>query len=196
PRITLIPYTPLFRSDRWEIEQTGIVGVMDDQTAINLDYLLRQQGSFNPNVVRRDPTPADILAFEGTGLAPAGEVLYVNAAFTNLLPLLVSGVDFGVVYQKDLGMFGSLDLNFNATKLTDFYQDADEVRTTLLQARQQGLINPGVPVSGAADLIGVNGNPEWKWTLSATLEVDKWQIGFMTQYIDSVIQDAVLDANL
>src|SRR5690606_17420801 len=97
---------------------------------------------------------------------------------------------------KDLGMFGSLDLNFNATKLTDFYQDADEVRTTLLQARQQGLINPGVPVSGAADLIGVNGNPEWKWTLSATLEVDKWQIGFMTQYIDSVIQDAVLDANL
>lgn len=185
-----------FTVDRWEIEQTGIVGVMDDQTAINLDYLLRQQGSFNPNVVRRDPTPADILAFEGTGLAPAGEVLYVNAAFTNLLPLLVSGVDFGVVYQKDLGMFGSLDLNFNATKLTDFYQDADEVRTTLLQARQQGLINPGVPVSGAADLIGVNGNPEWKWTLSATLEVDKWQIGFMTQYIDSVIQDAVLDANL
>jgi iron complex outermembrane recepter protein len=185
-----------FTLDRWEIEQSGIVGVMDDQTAINLDYLLRLQGGSNPNVVRRAPTPADVLAYEGTGLTPAGEVLYVDAAFTNLLPLLVSGLDMGAVYQTDLGRFGSLDLNINATKLMDFYQDADEVRLTLLKARQDGVINPGVPVTGATDLIGANGNPEWKWTVSATWEMEQWQVGFMTQYIDSVIQDAVLDANL
>ena len=185
-----------FTLDRWEIEQEGIVGVMDDQTAINLDYLLRLQGGFNPNVVRRDPTPADVLAFEGSGLAPAGEVIYVDAAFTNLLPLLVSGLDMGVMYQTELGRFGSLNLNLNATKLMDYYQDADEVRTTLLQASQDGILNPGVPVTGATDLIGANGNPEWKWTVSATWEREQWQVGFMTQYIDSVVQDSVLDANL
>jgi hypothetical protein len=44
--------------------------------------------------------------------------------------------------------------------------------------------------------MGRNGNPEWKWTLSSTWTMDEWQVGFMTQYIDSVIQDSVLDANL
>ncbi|MDO9521451.1 MAG: TonB-dependent receptor [Pseudohongiella sp.] len=185
-----------FTVDRWEIEQSGIVGVMDDQTAINLDYLQRLSGGSNPNVVRAMPTPADDLAYQGTGLTPVGEVLYVNAAFTNLLPLLVSGIDVGVVYEKDFDRIGNLNLNLNATKLTDFYQDADEVRTTLLKARQDGVINPGVPVTGATDLIGQNGNPEWKWTLSATWSLASWQVGFMTQYIDSVVQNAVLDANL
>ena len=185
-----------FTVDNWEIEQSGIVGVMDDQTAINLDYLLRLTGGSNTNVVRREASPADVLAFAGTGLTPAGEVLFVNAAFTNLLPLLVSGIDVGVVYERELGRFGTLDMNLNATKLTDYFQDADEVRLTLLAARQAGVINPGVPVTGATDLIGRNGNPEWKWTLSSTWTMDEWQVGFMTQYIDSVIQDSVLDANL
>ena len=32
--------------------------------------------------------------------------------------------------------------------------------------------------------------------MSSTWTMDEWQVGFMTQYIDSVIQDSVLDANL
>src|SRR3989338_2080456 len=73
--------------DRWSIEQTGIVGVLDEQSAMNLDYLARLYGGTNPNVVREAPTPAEIQAFAGTGLTPAGEALYINSAFSNLSPL-------------------------------------------------------------------------------------------------------------
>ena len=180
--------------DRWNIQQTGIVGVLDEQSAMNLDYLARLSGGTNPLVGRAAPTPAEIAAFAGTGLAPAGEVLYVNAAFTNLRPLEVGGVDFGLVYQNEFGELGDLTLNLNVTKLEDFFQEADPQQQILLDAKTAGVINAGVPLTGFSDLIAQAGNPEIKWTLSATWSRGPVQVGFMTQYTDDVIQPTVLDA--
>ncbi len=180
--------------DRWNIQQTGIVGVLDEQSAINLDYLARLSGGTNPLVGRAAPTPAEVAAFAGTGIAPAGEVLYVNAAFTNLRPLEVGGIDFGVVYQNEFGDLGDLTLNFNVTKLEDFFQEAAPQQQILLDAKTAGVINPAVPLTGFSDLIAQAGNPEIKWTLSATWSRGPMQVGFMTQFTDEVLQPTVLDA--
>ncbi len=180
--------------DRWNIQQTGIVGVLDEQSAINLDYLARLSGGTNPLVGRAAPTPAEVAAFAGTGIAPAGEVLYVNAAFTNLRPLEVGGIDFGVVYQNEFGNLGDLTLNFNVTKLEDFFQEAAPQQQILLDAKTAGVINAAVPLTGFSDLIAQAGNPEIKWTLSATWSRGPLQVGFMTQFTDEVLQPTVLDA--
>jgi outer membrane receptor protein involved in Fe transport len=186
----------IFTVDRWKIEQTGIIGVLDEQSAMNLDYLYRLHGSSNPLVVRAEPTPAEIEDFQGAGLTAAGEVLYVDAAFSNLLPLEVAGIDFGLVYDNGFDQYGDLRVNVNATKLTKFYQSPSQEQQILLNASQAGELNPGVPVTGAADLIGQGGNPEWKWTLSVTWIKHPWQIGFFTQYTDEVQQSDILDAGL
>ncbi|WP_209338030.1 TonB-dependent receptor domain-containing protein, partial [Klebsiella pneumoniae] len=80
-------------ADFWSIKQTGIVGQFGAQNALVLDYLLRLQGSSNPNVIRAAPTADDTPVFTGTGLAPAGVVTRINDQFVNLLPQTVQGVD-------------------------------------------------------------------------------------------------------
>lgn len=186
----------VFTVDRWRIEQEGIVGVPSDVDAIALDYLLRMQGSSNPAVVRDTPTPQEIADFAGTGLAPVGEILYVNLDFQNLLPLEVEGIDFGLVYDVKLGPIGDLRLNVNATKLLKYYQDPSSEQLEIMAGVDAGTINAAVPVVRAADLIGSNGNPEWKWTVSATWSKDNWQVGAFTKYTDEVYQTTVLDADL
>ncbi|HEX7694679.1 MAG TPA: TonB-dependent receptor, partial [Sphingomonas sp.] len=64
-------------ADYWEIKQKGIVGQFGGSNALVLDYLLRQQGSSNPNVVRAAPNADDVAFFAGTGIDPAGQVLSI-----------------------------------------------------------------------------------------------------------------------
>ncbi|MEE4383874.1 MAG: TonB-dependent receptor [Pseudomonadales bacterium] len=181
--------------DRWSLEQTGIIGVLDEQQAIDLDYLFRLRGSTNPNVIRAAPTPAEIASFAGTGLEPAGEILGVNAAFTNLLPLELSGVDVGVVYNNFWDGFGDLSVSLNVSHIDEFFQSPAPPQQILIDAAASGELNEGVPVTGAADLRQENGNPELRWTLSATWSKGPWQVGYLTQFIDEVLQPGILDAN-
>jgi iron complex outermembrane recepter protein len=185
----------IFTVDRWSIEQTGIVNALDDQTLLDLDYLLRLQGSSNPAVFRFAPTPAEVAAYAGTGLDPVGRVEYTNAIFENLVPLEVAGIDFGVVYNGDLGDLGNLRVNWTSTKLTKFFQSPDPVRATLAQAIASGVINQQVTVLGAADLIRQNGNPEWKSTLSMTWSRGDIQVGYQGQYVGDVEQPGTRDVN-
>jgi outer membrane receptor protein involved in Fe transport len=181
--------------DRWRLEQTGIVGVLDEQQAIDLDYLLRLRGGSNPNVIRAEPTPAEIASFAGTGLNPVGEILGVNAAFTNLLPLELSGTDLGVVYSNAWDAVGSISLSLNISKIDKFFQSPAPPQQILIDAAATGELNDGVPVTGAADLRKQNGNPELRWTLSATWAKGPWQVGYLTQFIDEVLQPAILDGS-
>lgn len=185
----------IFTVDRWSIEQTGIVNALDDQSQLDLDYFFRLQGSSNPNVTRYPPSPAEVAAYAGTGLEPVGRVEFTNAKFDNLVPLEVAGIDFGVVYNGDLGDIGSLRVNWTATKLTKFYQSLDRERAILADAVASGALNEQVRVRGAADLIRQNGNPEWKSTLSTTWSMGDWQLGYQGMYIGDVEQPGTLDAN-
>lgn len=180
--------------DRWRIKQKGVVGIVSDLTEIELDYLLRTRGSSNPNVVRRDPTADDIAAFTGTGLTPAGEILYVDSKYENLLPLDVQGIDFGLNYQSPNTPVGRFSLNLNASKLIKYNLSASEPVQQLIDAIAAGEIQP-VSVVGGGDLVRQDGHPRWRFSGTLTWNAGPVQVGLFTQYIGSVEQTSAFDAN-
>ncbi|WP_309090161.1 TonB-dependent receptor domain-containing protein [Phenylobacterium sp.] len=175
-----------FTVDYWDVKQTGIVGLFGEGNALIQDYLERIQGRTNPNVVRAAPTADEIAAFDGTGLAPAGQVLYVNDQYQNLLPQHAKGLDIGVIWSLNTDRFGDFDVNFNAAHLIKFYRSPSPGIAALLAAREAGTINPGTTITGGGDLIRQNGRPEWKWSASLTWRYDQFTVGAFTQYIDDV----------
>jgi outer membrane receptor protein involved in Fe transport len=183
-----------FTVDYWNVKQTGIIGLFGEGNALILDYLERTQGRTNPNVVRAAPTADDIAIFQGTGIAPAGQVLYVNDQYQNLLPQEAEGIDIGVIWRLDTDRFGSFDVNFNAAHLLKFYRSPSADIAALLEARAAGTINAGTTITGGGDLIRQNGRPEWKWSASATWRYEQVTLGLFTQYIDDVEDTGIRDA--
>lgn len=181
--------------DRWRIEQEKIVGLLGAQTALALDYLNRVQGGSNPLVNRRALTPEDLLLFEGTGLAPAGEVVSINDRFINLQPQTVSGMDFGVNWTKRRTAYGTFIVNFNATKLEKFTRDPGDIVNELFQARANGTINAGTTLPDPSQLIGQNGRPEWRLNTSLTWRKGPWRAGATSQYISGFEQAGLLGAS-
>ncbi len=181
--------------DRWRIKQKGSVGMLSDATEIALDYLARVNGSTNPNVIRAEATADDIARYAGTGIAPSGDILYVASRYENLLPLDVQGIDFGLSYTSPTTSIGRFSLSFNASKLIKYYQSASSQQQQVIDAIASGTINPAVSVDGAADLVRQDGHPRWRYSGTLTWYKDALQVGLFTQYIGSVVETAVFDAN-
>lgn len=173
--------------DWWRIEQEDVVGIFGDENHLIYDYLLRAEGAFNPAVVRADPTPEDIAAFAGTGLDPAGEVLFVEDNYLNLLPREVEGLDLGVYYSLDGTQLGDFDFRVNVAQLREFSQDIAPREAEILAAQEAGIISDVAALSGAGDLIRQDGRPEWRWSASATWRYQAWGAGWFTSYIDDVL---------
>jgi len=148
--------------DVWKIKQQNIIGLFGEGNGLILDYYDRLRGTTNPNVHRAAPTPDQIAAFAGTGLTPAGSVLYVDDQYVNQLPQQASGVDVGFIYRLNTSDFGDFGLDINITHQTKLYQRPTTGIQQLLDARAAGQINAGTTITGAADLIGQNGVPEWR----------------------------------
>lgn len=184
-----------FTVDYWRVKQNGIVGLFGEGNALILDYLLRTQGSSNPDVIRDAPTPDDVAAAAGTGLAPVGAVLYVNDQYRNLLPQEARGLDIGVLWNLNGTRFGDFSVNFNAARLLKFYRQPSAAIAELLAARDAGEINAGTEIRGGGDLIRQGGRPEWKWSASATWSYEQWQVGAFTQYIGDVEDQDLSDSN-
>ena len=181
--------------DRWRIRQKNVVGLLDYQNGLNLDYLLRTQGSSNPNVIRRAPTADDIATAAGTGLAPVGELLYVVANFENLLPVTVEGIDFNVDYRLRHTPIGSFSINLNASRLIRYFVDAPAGVQQVIDGRATGAVNIGVPIQGGGDVVGRDGQPRWRIATTATWSAGPVTIGAFTQFVDDVYENAVRDAN-
>ncbi|MHA6721928.1 TonB-dependent receptor domain-containing protein [Sphingomonas sp. RS2018] len=181
-------------ADYWSIDQTGIVGQFGPQNALVLDYLLRQQGSSNPNVVRAAVTADDTPIFAGTGLAPAGVVTQINDQFTNLLPQTVQGIDLALLYNVRTGI-GKFDLALNAAHLVKFSRETPPAVAALFDARAAGQINPATPLTDATDLIEQRGRPKWRLSGSLTWSLKRFQIGGFVNYTADVDDTAFLDAN-
>ena len=137
------------------------------QNALVLDYLLRLQGSSNPNVVRAAVTADDTPVFTGTGLAAAGAVTQINDQFTNLLPQTVRGVDLALLYNVRTD-FGKWDLAINGARLTKFSRETPPGVAALFAARGAGQINAATPLTDASNLIEQRGRPKWRVTGSLT----------------------------
>jgi outer membrane receptor protein involved in Fe transport len=181
-------------ADFWSINQVGIVGQFGPQNALVLDYLLRLQGSSNPNVIRAAPTADDTPVFAGTGLPAAGAVTQINDQFTNLLPQTVQGLDLALLYNVRTGI-GRFDLALNAARLTKFSRDTPPAVQALFDARAAGEINAATPLTDASDLIEQRGKPKWRLTGSLTWSSGPVQIGGFVNYIGTVYDTNFLDAN-
>ncbi|PIC00080.1 TonB-dependent receptor domain-containing protein [Caulobacter sp. X] len=183
-----------FTADYWKVKQKGLIGVFGEGNALILDYLLRQSGSSNPNVIRAAPTTDDIAAFAGTGLAAAGQVLYVNDKYTNLQPQDVEGLDLGLMYRLSTDKFGDFDLNVNAAHLIKYYQSPSPGIAELLAARSAGKINAGTTISGGGNLLQQNGKTDWKVSAALTWRYKQLTVGGFTQYIGEYNDTALIDS--
>ncbi|RUO37086.1 TonB-dependent receptor [Aliidiomarina taiwanensis] len=160
----------MFTLDWWDIEQEGIVGVLHSQTHLLYDALLRSQGSQNDAVVRDDE----------------GFVLYIENQYSNLNPRKIQGMDASARYtiRTDMGRF---DVKANVARLTKFEQTPDARSALVLAAQAEG--NPAVPddiaVLGAGDLLGMNGNPEWRATTSVNWRLNQWSVHARMKYVGS-----------
>ena len=173
-------------ADFWSIRQVGIVGQFGPQNALVLDYLLRLQGSSNPNVIRAPVTADDTPLFNNTGLAPAGVVTQIRDQFVNLLPQTVQGLDLGLIYSLRRTPVGSFELNVNAARLIKYSRDTPPTVQELFDAREAGQINAATPLTDASDLIRVRGKPRWRVTGSLTWSLDGFQVGAFLNHIGSV----------
>lgn len=184
-----------FTVDYWSIRQKGIVGILGNDTAIALDYLLRLQGSSNPNVVRDAANADDIAAFAGTGIAPVGSILTVRDQFINLLPQTVRGLDFAVYWRSPKTSIGKFDLAVNATRLLKFSRAPGDAVDMLVAARAAGDINAATPLPETEDLIEANGRPKWRGSASLTWSLGQFQIGAFARYTGAVDETGFVDAD-
>ena len=181
--------------DWWNVKQEGMVGVFRGQNALTLDYLLRKQGSFNPNVVRAAPTPEDVAIFAGTGMQAAGEILYVKDLYDNLQPQEVQGVDLGVMWSLRGTNLGDFSVNLNVSHLLKYHLEPSPAVQALMDAKAKGDIDAAIAFSGSAgDLIRAGGRPEWKWSASATWSYQNVKVGAYTAYTGSVEQDGLTNS--
>jgi outer membrane receptor protein involved in Fe transport len=169
-----------FTIDWWDIKQQGVVGLLNSQTQILYDALLRSEGSSNPLVIRDEDN----------------EITQVLNDYTNLLPREVSGVDFSFSYDIDTD-FGAFKFKANAAKLKKFEQGVDSVTAIVLAAQAAGndavkYNGDDVTLSGTGDLIRQNGRPEWRANASIGWRMEQWGAGLKYKYI-SDFEDTSLD---
>jgi iron complex outermembrane receptor protein len=181
-------------TDYWRVKQKGIVGLFGEGNALILDYLLRQGGSSNANVVRANPTADDTAAFAGTGLTPVGTVLYVKDQYVNTLPQEARGIDIGLMWRKHGTPFGDFDLNVNGAHLIKFYQQPSPQIAALMAARSDGKINAGTTITGGGSYVRSNGRPDWKWTAALSWSLEQFSAGVFTQYISDVDDTGLIDS--
>lgn len=182
-------------ADLWNVEQEGLIGIYGEGNALILDYLLRTQGSSNPDVVRAAPTADEIAAFAGTGLDPVGRVLFVNDAYRNLQPQKLRGVDFSASLALDETPIGRFNFDLNVAHLIEYERAASPDIQTLIDARSAGEISEGTIIPEGGNLLRQDGSPRWKWNASMTWNpTDAITIGAYTQYTGYFLDTSILNS--
>ncbi len=174
-------------ADYWHIKQKNIVGIFGDQNQLSLDYLLRLQGSSNPNVIREDPDQDTIDTFDAANLTPAGDILEVRDPYSNLFPRDIKGMDFGAYYDFEIDNIGEFNLKVNAARLKKFFQTPDPISQSIIDAVDAGTLNSAVEVASSESLIRQNRRPKWRWTASARWENNGWGAGAFYRYVGDVV---------
>lgn len=178
-------------ADYWRVRQRGLVGTFGDDNAIALDLLRRLNGSSNPAVIRAAPTADEIALFQGTRLAPAGEIIQVLDPYLNLDSRLSKGWDFGLAYNvPDFGI-GNLRLRVNAARLESFVQSAGADGQELLAGIAAGVLPPEVTVGGLGQLLEIEGRPKWRFSASANWDYGPVDVSLFASYVGGVWDTSV-----
>lgn len=148
--------------DYWSIFKKGTIGIEGAQNQILYDYLLRQTGGSNPNVVRNDPIGTQVV----------GDLSYVQDNYFNLGPRIIKGLDFEVSFKTGRTPIGTFGVELGAGKLLKLDQQASEMQATLIEANAAGLLGSGIVITAAGNQIQQNGNPRWRQTANFS-----WRLG-------------------
>ncbi|MBI1264160.1 MAG: TonB-dependent receptor plug domain-containing protein [Alphaproteobacteria bacterium] len=148
--------------DRWEIQRENVVGVFGAENHISLDYLLRLQGSSNPNVVRAAPTVDQVAFYAAAGLDPAGDILFIQDTYDNNENIDVEGTDFGVYYSFTDTRLGDFDIKVNASYLDTYFIALSPGAQQIRDAVDSGAISNEITVSQEGEIIRQDGQPEWR----------------------------------
>lgn len=164
----------ILTADFWSIREKNVIGILGGANQIAYDYLLRLNGSSNPNVVRDTTNPLIV-----------GPILYIDDLYQNLQPRVMQGVDFTVDYDLDDTAWGDFSFKFNIAKLLKFDQSAGEVEKLLIAAINDGtLVGPTVATAG--NLINIDTRPEYRGTASMTWRQGGWGAGVFVNYVGSL----------
>ncbi|MEM9402708.1 MAG: TonB-dependent receptor [Pseudomonadota bacterium] len=172
-------------TDFWSIEKENTVGLFGEENHILYDLVLRIQDGTencgdgvnlgNSDIVQRlpfDPTDVDTNnAFLAAGICPVGEVIAVDDAYTNLDTRELTGYDIGLYYDIDTDM-GEFSFRYNGSFYTKFEQTASsELSVTVLEAQAS---DPTLvyPLVGLGDLLGLDGNQEYRQTATVSWRKD------------------------
>ncbi|TGY87750.1 TonB-dependent receptor [Marinicauda algicola] len=183
--------------DRWEIQRRDVVGVFGAENHISLDYLLRLQGSSNPNVVRDTPNVDEIAFFNAAGLTPAGDILFIRDTYDNNEDIDVEGWDYALYYAFDDTPVGDFDLKVNASYLDTYFISLSPGAEQIRDAVESGLISNEIEVSQEGEIIRQDGQPEWRVGATLTWRHDSgFGAGVRADYTSEFIDTgAGLDPN-
>ena len=163
-------------ADWFSIKQDGVVGILDPSDALDLDLILREQGSFNPNVERAPVTAQDQAFFDAWNAAnpddqrtAVGVATNISNQYQNLEPREVEGWDASLEYQTRETAAGEFRFRVDATKITNFEQ-------------------LGVATE---DLLRRNGNPEWRSTASINWRRNDFNVNVTMRYVGSVYDSSL-----
>jgi iron complex outermembrane receptor protein len=192
------PLRPLtLTADFWSIKQVGIVGQFGPQNALVLDYLLRLQGSSNPNVIREPPTADDIAAFAGTGLRRSGAVTQIRDQFVNLLPQTVQG-SISPCWQSSRRPGSASSISRSTRRGCQISRAHRATRSTCWSTRaRRATSTPATPLArcNAESDRGERASRNGAVTASLTWSLDEFQIGAFARYTGAVDETAFVDAD-
>ncbi|MCV6614966.1 MAG: TonB-dependent receptor, partial [Cellvibrionaceae bacterium] len=163
--------------DHWKIEQENLVGLFGNSNHSQLDLFMRNSGSSNQSVVRAPISEEDIALFDGSGLAPVGEIVRIYDPYANLQKRTIAGEDLAIQYEFETDRLGLFKLRFNAAHLSEFEQKVG--------SEGQVLLDNGVSVSGLGDLIERNGRPKWRYNAKAHWRQGPWGLSLYGRYVGS-----------
>lgn len=181
--------------DAWRVKVENPIGTIGSGNELLYDaYLRAVEGSFNPNVVRADPTAEDIAQFEGSGITPAGALLYVVSSYENQQPLEVSGIDYNLAWRLRDTRWGNFAVLLNASQLKEYTQQKPAQVQAVANAIANGQLGIVAQGLGAANEVGINGaKPEWRASAVLIWNHADWTIRLRDDYIGSVISGAYGD---
>jgi outer membrane receptor protein involved in Fe transport len=162
--------------DRWSLKSTGVIGLQGAQNQILFDYLERQSGRSNPNVVRLAPV----------GAQRVGDISFVQDDYFNLGPRKLRGIDIALSYDSGKTDLGRFSFDLGASKLLKWLQTPSELQAQLIAANAAGTLGTGINITQAGDQVKQNGNPEWRFSGSVTWKSGPVTAGAQLDYIGSI----------
>ncbi|HEY0113104.1 MAG TPA: TonB-dependent receptor [Allosphingosinicella sp.] len=164
-------------ADFWRIRQEGVIGIQGAQNQLLYDYLLRLNGSSNPNIVRLTP---------GAGQT-VGQLSFVQDDYFNLQPRSIKGIDLELNYRLRDTPLGTFNLQLAGSHLLSFDQQPSEMQQELIDAIASGKLITTISVAGANSLLRQNGNPRWRGSANLNWRSGPLRAGVLVNYVSSVI---------